>query len=79
MEHGDYRPDPDADRFPTLDLTPKKARKEIGRDELASRRFRSLAEEAAFKPATVKRWRPVLTQVQKDHADLADVTPGSGC
>ena len=65
LAQGDYRPPPHADRFPVLSP-------EIN----ALKTFDDYAQEAKLKPATLKRWRPIVKQFTEflGHPDLARVT-----
>lgn len=75
---GDYRPDPEAERFPPP-LQDENARSAA--PNLASGQsspldvFDRYAKESQVKPATIKRWRPIVAKVQKEHPRLSDITP----
>jgi len=70
MHKGDYRPDPDADRFPQLE-TPRK----ISKDKFALLRvFDDYAGERKLKPDTIKRWRPIMKNIASEVPDIRDLT-----
>jgi integrase len=73
---GDYRPDPDAGRFPELELGNEPAGHG---DTLAERSspldvFDRYAKESKLEPATIKRWRPVVAKVQKENPYISGIT-----
>ncbi|WP_421927154.1 DUF6538 domain-containing protein [Neoaquamicrobium sediminum] len=75
---GDYRPDPEADRF----ARPEEPNVPTATDiAVAGTRaspldiFDRYAAEAKLKPGTLKRWRPIVAKVEKEHPSLSDVTP----
>ena len=74
---GDYRPDPDADRFPafsapnSVTVTKSAASDKSSPIEV----FERYANEAKIKPTTVKRWRPIVMKVQNENPRLSDITP----
>lgn len=67
---GDYRPDADAVRFPELQLETG-ARNTAPPVDSAQPSplevFDRYAKESQVKPATIKRWRPIVAKVQKEH------------
>ena len=74
---GDYRPDPNAEFFPapldekeSIAAAPPKTRGSAA--PLAI--FDLYAKEAQIKPATIKRWRPIVANVEKEHPDLSEIT-----
>lgn len=74
---GDYRPDPDAGRFPELKLT---SQPEPNSPEPVDRSspldvFDRYAKESSVGFATIKRWRPIVAKVQKENPRLSDITP----
>lgn len=74
---GDYRPDPDANRFPELQLGSLPSSNSGMLAERASPLdvFDRYARESKLKPATVKRWRPIVAKVQREHPMLSGITP----
>lgn len=74
LSEGDYRPDPDAERFPKLDLAPKKAgAKDLGKYALLEV-FEGYATEKQVKPATYKKWRGIIAKVANEVPDVRDLT-----
>ncbi|OJU84749.1 MAG: hypothetical protein BGO06_09125 [Shinella sp. 65-6] len=74
LSEGDYRPDPDANRFPELDLAPKKDSKEnLGNFALLTV-FEKYAAEKAVKHATYKKWKPIIAKVAEEVPDIRDLT-----
>lgn len=74
MAKGDYRPDPDANRFPT-DSLPKASNPEATKFSYAPLDvFDEYAKRSHLNPKTVKKWRPYVAQVQRDIADLRELT-----
>nr|WP_162244620.1 tyrosine-type recombinase/integrase [Afipia sp. Root123D2] len=70
MGKGDYRPDPDADRFPKLETQPK-----LSKDKFSVLRvFDDYAAEAKLAPTTIKKWRPILMQVAAEVPDIRNLT-----
>ncbi|WP_368360437.1 DUF6538 domain-containing protein [Microvirga flocculans] len=63
---GDYRPDPDAGRFPQLELDAKPLL-ETATDAsmLPTTIFDSYAKEAELSYATIKSWRPMIAKVEE--------------
>lgn len=75
MSKGDYRPDPDADRFPKLERptpAPKSGLDNKRTSPLAI--FDAYAKESQIKERTIKRWRPILEKVNSDIPDLSKMT-----
>jgi integrase len=74
---GDYRPDPDAGRFPELELNSQPITP--GNVPLGQASpldvFDRYAKESKPTPATIKRWRPVVAKVQKEHPIISGITP----
>ncbi|WP_416193352.1 hypothetical protein [Nitrobacter sp. TKz-YC01] len=70
MKAGDYRPDPDGDRFPVLEMGKKGSK-----DKFALLRvFDDYAEKSQLSPATIKKWRPIIKQVATEVPDIRDLT-----
>lgn len=67
---GDYRPDPDAVRFPEY-IPPSTP----GVDYSPIGVFDAYADEAKLKASTIKRWRPVIAKVQAEVPDIRELTP----
>ena len=74
MSEGDYRPDPDADRFPVLDLTRRDMSKAIDEKFLLTAIFESYAKEKQIKIDTYKKWKPFISLVSKDISDIRNLT-----
>ncbi len=75
MAKGDYRPDPDADRFPELELpTPAKKSQQESKRSSPLAIFDAYAKEAQIKERSIKRWRPILEKVDAEIHDLSKVT-----
>ncbi|MEW6255074.1 MAG: DUF6538 domain-containing protein [Pseudomonadota bacterium] len=72
MVEGDYRPDPNGNRFPALDV-PGSRRKARGRSSPLAV-FDAYAAEAALKPRTVKRWRPIFADIAEEVPDIGGMT-----
>ena len=72
MSKGDYRPDPDGDRFPTFEAGKRKSA-HGKRSPLAV--FDDYAKEAEVVARTVKRWRPIIAAIDKEVPDMAGMTP----
>ena len=74
---GDYRPDPEAGRFPALELTSQAT----GNGSVPAGQatpldvFERYAKESKLSPSTIKRWRPIVAKVQKEHPCLSGITP----
>lgn len=72
MSKGDYRPDPDAARFPALDV-PGSERKARGKaSPLAV--FDAYAAESRLKHYSLKRWRPIFARITEEVPDIAEMT-----
>lgn len=74
---GDYRPDPDAGRFPELELSNEPS----GHGDMTAGPaspldvFDRYAKESKLAAGTVKRWRPIVAKVQKEHPRISEITP----
>lgn len=75
---GNYRPDPMADRFPSLEPKrpePKRAASDAPADFYDLKAiYEKFADETKHSMATRKKWRPIIAAVAKDHSDIRDVT-----
>jgi integrase len=68
---GDYRPDPDADRFPPLDVSElNRPRDGAAQSTSPTAVFDRYAAEAKLSPSTIKRWRHVMRDVEREVPDL---------
>jgi integrase len=76
MSKGDYRADPDADRFPTLELDDTKSKGNRAGKTSPIAVFEAYAVERGITDGSVKKWRPYFEQIEKEHADIADITRG---
>lgn len=74
LSEGDYRPDPDANRFPELDLASKRDDKGNSGDFLLLNVFEKYAAEKKIKPATRKKWKPIIAKVAKEVPDIRNLT-----
>jgi integrase len=77
MAGGDYRPDPDADRFPAFE-EPKTERPEAGGGDKRSQPILSVfdvyAKERELSVSSIKKWRPTFAGVQKEVPTLAGLS-----
>lgn len=76
---GDYRPDPDAGRFPPAEiikeaLTPKEELMAKTRISITGT-FEAYATETKNSPRTKKRWRPIMKALEAEVGDLQKITP----
>jgi integrase len=74
---GDFRPDPDADRFPPLELTSPKIEGSRGNDlgkYGVLQIFEDYAKEKKISPATYKAWKPMIQKVAARMPDARDLT-----
>jgi hypothetical protein len=78
LSNGDYRPDPDADRFPQLELAPKKAPKETGHEDSGKygllQVFEDFFAEKQQAAATYKKWKGIISKVALEVPDIRDLT-----
>jgi integrase len=74
---GDYRPDPEADRFGVLKLddTKSPSGEPLPQQTSPLEAFDRYAKESKLEPATIKRWRPVVAKVQKENPHISGITP----
>ncbi|MGV1758902.1 DUF6538 domain-containing protein [Rhizobium sp. A22-96] len=74
LANGDYRPDPDADRFPKLDLTAKKKdASDLGKFALAQV-FEDYVAEKKIAPPSYKKWKGIIAKVAAEVPDIRDLT-----
>lgn len=74
LANGDYRPDPDADRFPTLDLTSKKkGASNLGKYALMQV-FEDYVRERQIAESSQKKWRGIIAKVAAEVPDIRDLT-----
>jgi integrase len=70
MKGGDYRPDPNGDRFPILETKPK-----LSKDKFSLlRTFDDYAHDSKLKPESIKRWRPIMVKVAAEVPDIRNLT-----
>ncbi|MEP9375658.1 hypothetical protein ABLE91_03000 [Aquabacter sp. CN5-332] len=69
---GDYRPDPDANRFPSLNL-PNSGASPLPSTSV-SKVFERYATESKLKPRTVKRWRPIMAAIDAKVPAFSEIT-----
>ncbi|MAS14456.1 MAG: integrase [Nitratireductor sp.] len=77
LADGDYRPDPEAERFAKFTgSTAADGVHLVGQERRASPLdlFDRYSAESKLKPATIKRWRPIVASVEKEHPNLSDIT-----
>lgn len=73
MAGGDYRPDPDGDRFPPFTLGNEREKVPAGkRAPLVV--FDDYAKENEVSERTVKRWRPIIAAIEEEVPDIAGLT-----
>ncbi|MBY5826305.1 DUF6538 domain-containing protein [Rhizobium leguminosarum] len=74
LANGDYRSDPDADRFPTLDLAAReKHASQPGKYGIAQV-FEDYVAEKKVAPATYKKWIGLISKVAAEVPDIRDLT-----
>ncbi|MBB2696102.1 UNVERIFIED_ORG: integrase [Rhizobium esperanzae] len=74
MANGDYRPDPDADRFPKLDLASKKqGASDLGKYALMQV-FEDYVREKQIAESSQKKWRGIIAKVAAEVPDIRDLT-----
>lgn len=78
MAGGDFRPDPEAARFPDLvlprpDVVAPRPTTKLGEYSILQV-FEDYAEEKRISPATLIRWRPIIEKVSKEVPDCRDLT-----
>ncbi len=71
MRGGDYRPDPDANRFPSLEA--RRVSVEDKRHELLEV-FDEYARESVLSDKTIKKWRPKISAVSAEVPDIRNLT-----
>ncbi|WP_156389085.1 DUF6538 domain-containing protein [Mesorhizobium sp. Root695] len=73
---GDYRADPEATRFPSLEMSCQATAS--GEPLLGQRSpldvFDMYAKESKLSHGTIKRWRPIMARIQEEHPRLSDIT-----
>ncbi|WP_305332129.1 DUF6538 domain-containing protein [Hoeflea sp.] len=74
LAQGDYRPDPDADRFPKLDLTVKKAAAENLGKYAVLQVFEDYITERKPADSTYKSWKGKIKKVAAEVPDIRDLT-----
>ena len=81
LSEGDYRPDPDANRFPMVDLTVKKVDslvKQAEPDDLGKyalmRVFEDYAKESHLAPSCYKSWKGKIKKAAVEVPDVRDLT-----
>ncbi|NTE66165.1 integrase [Agrobacterium tumefaciens] len=74
MSKGDYRPDPDAERFPVLDMAlANRNTKDIGKYGL-SQVFEDYHAERKLAAASYKKWKGIIAKVSDEVPDIRDLT-----
>ena len=74
MAEGDYRPDPDAGRFPQLDLDAKRREAVEAGKRGTLKVFDDYAKEREIAEGTERRWRPIIEKVAHEVPDLGKMT-----
>lgn len=75
MADGDYRDDPDASRFPKLDLDAKRREAAEAGKRGTLKVFDDYAKEREIADSTERRWRPIIEKVAHEVPDLGKMTP----
>lgn len=71
MQGGDYRPDPNANRFPKLETRTVT----VTKDQFSLLRvYDECAKERHYKSGTAKKWRPIMEQVAAEIPDIRHIT-----
>jgi integrase len=71
MSGGDYRADPEANRFPKLE----EQRKSAGDKSFHIMRvFDEYAAEGKLAPSTIKKWRPIMASIAAEVPDIRNLT-----
>ena len=78
MAGGDYRPDPDAARFPELAPTEPAVTQTSTVTESADRYsllavFEAYAKEQGLAPTTLKAWRRIIRNIAREHPDIRTI------
>lgn len=74
LSKGDYRPDPDGDRFPPLDLTPRKVETEIPTKYQLIQVFEDFFAEKQQSPRTYKKWKGLIKKAADEVPDIRELT-----
>jgi integrase len=74
MAEGDYRPDPDGDRFPPFTLDKKGDEQTAAGERAPLKVFDDYANENEVAERTIKRWRPIVATIQDEVPDIAGLT-----
>lgn len=74
---GDYRPDPDGDRFPERKLRsgPQQQSENERRSYMLADVYERYATETKQAPSTKKKWGAIVAGVAKIHPDIRTITP----
>ncbi len=80
MAEGDYRPDPDADKYPSWENPVVETRDAVSSTpseafDLVSI-YDKLADEYGHAPDTRKKWRPIIVRVAEEHPDIRSIDEG---
>ena len=70
---GDWREDPNGDRFPVLEKAETSPPEKIGKRTVLDA-FEGYLKERKPSAATEKRWRPIITAVSDEVGDISDLT-----
>lgn len=71
---GDYRPDPDADRFPKLILEAEPQQPSGDKTSSLTKVFDQYAKESGLSAATIKRWQPIIQSVADQVPDIRNLS-----
>lgn len=74
LSRGDYRPDPDGDRFPAVDLTPMKNKSDIPPKYQLLQVFDDFFAEKQQSPQTYKKWKGLIKKAAVEVPDIRDLT-----
>lgn len=74
LSKGDYRPDPDAERFPALDLAPINNGAEEFRKYGLIQVFEDFVAEKQQASSTYKKWKGIIAKVALEVPDIRDLT-----
>jgi integrase len=78
LSEGDFRPDPDSDRFPPLELIVKQATKnpetETADKYSLIRVFEDYMKERKATPPTYKKWKGIIGKAALEVPDIRDLT-----
>ncbi|TDX76218.1 hypothetical protein EDE05_117100 [Neorhizobium sp. R1-B] len=71
---GDYRPDPDANRFPPVEIAAARVRDDEPNKFLLIQVFEKFADEQKIASSSYKKWKGIIRTVAKEVPDIRDLT-----